>query len=609
MRHHFIFGLFSLFSLAQVHGEELTLNTQVAERGYSKFCTTDAKKIIDSLNEKSAEKVKPIAQITAQIDSLNARKTIINNLVKIKDQYLESLGKFAETEKVDINNFKSLLKGSLTLSAVQMLVKSDPDLKAANVKELCKISENKSTPICLHLDDIYHWGKLSEVTTLDQTLANFKMTYDLTEKEKMKKDVEVIYHSINDSIKPEVILKTMLTSKNFIPALAQGDREAINNCLQDLADGCKKLMNHAPADREKFSQILSSEMKGMRQEINKTLLNDFFSQYGTKDSSEKSFNKLISAELKKADATLAVKSELTQDLDKYCKEESENYSAKECQKTNMALVADLNNQEKSDQLELKKLNDQLSEKLNKNGSLETIEKLKKYVGDKYLRSCSSPDTLSVTSNINCLSCLAKTGASDTNSSSSSGSIGLLGEKMSSIVGQLKVSNTLSDKKGELGIYSKAELNSYSQLCRNSSIAGDPTAALVCADINKESSKIVKVKETKDWEDFNKKYWVEYSPTSKTGYSAYEKKTNARIFGEAFSQSISRIYPAWISNYMLTNQINYMGNQAIYMKQINYMNSFDSPWMNLPYFQGNYFNASTYSAAGTVNATNSFNFAK
>jgi hypothetical protein len=41
---------------------------------------------------------------------------------------------------------------------------------------------------------------------------------------------------------------------------------------------------------------------------------------------------------------------------------------------------------------------------------------------------------------------------------------------------------------------------------------------------------------------------------------------------------------------LNSQIDMMTNQGLYLKQMNYMNDPNSPWMlNNPYFQGNYYN--------------------
>jgi hypothetical protein len=138
----------------------------------------------------------------------------------------------------------------------------------------------------------------------------------------------------------------------------------------------------------------------------------------------------------------------------------------------------------------------------------------------------------------------------------------------------------------VNVETKDELKIYSNFCNNSSAKENYSD--ICKDIFQESNAIADKKEEKEWEDFNKKYWVEYNPRAKNGYSVYEKKSNFLILGEGLAQSANQFIPMWMNNMQLSNQIDVMTNQALYQKQLSYMSAPNSPWMNLPYMQGNYF---------------------
>lgn len=621
MRFYFIV-FFALFIFqtkivsADVDAEQLTLNTDVSENGYNKFCTTDAKKLIDNLNLKSAKKIKDLSPITAKIDALNARKNIIRDLTSIRDKYLESLALFTTEETKSLNKYKSLLKGSLTLSAVSMMIKAKPDAATnpvQNVEEMCKISENLTSPLCKHIDS-WHLGAAAEVKSLNQTLANFQVAYNLDDdKAKMNADIETIYGSIDKAIAPDVILKTMLSSKTFIPLLAQGDRDNIVGCLNDKLENCKNLMNGSP----QLPQTLRSEMNEIHQDINENLFSIFQKDHDKlKLAKETKFKEILKKEGRKIQRILApfkgsnngeiFSRALAENYKNFCDETKETFSLDKCEKNNLALIDDLKSKDKNNQAELAKLNEQLTEALNKDGSLESFEKLKKYIGDKYVRNCSNPDSKAVSSNLTCLPCLAKIGG-DTSADGSTEIIDLLGEKLSSIIGELNSANALSNERGQRGSFSKDELKLYVNQCENTSITKDSTIRSICSDVYRESSKIAHVKEAKEWDDFNRKYWVEYNAKTEKGYDVYEKKSNARIFGEGLSQSINKVFPIWMNNFQLNSQIDMMTNQALYQKQIMYMNSPTSPWMVAPYFQGNYF--ATAGSSTSVLGTQGFNFSK
>ncbi|RPJ79292.1 MAG: hypothetical protein EHM20_01815 [Alphaproteobacteria bacterium] len=256
-----------------------------------------------------------------------------------------------------------------------------------------------------------------------------------------------------------------------------------------------------------------------------------------------------------------------------------------------------NNAQKEMENDIKVQKDKLTKLLDESGKLNKIEKIKQYVQQRYIRSCPQAKTATLAqSNLYDIPCSQISASTD---SDSGDEIKSLWKKITNVIGNLQNGNRTSDKKGELGTFSKDELKVYMNYCQNVS-QDDSIIKESCREINQYYAEIANQKETKEWEEYNKKYWVEYD--SKKGYIAYEKKSNLRILGEGLSQSMGGIYPIWFGNFQMENQIQMLTNQAMYQKQMMYMNSFDSPWMQQPYFQGSYF-----PPMSSTPATQGFNF--
>ena len=203
-----------------------------------------------------------------------------------------------------------------------------------------------------------------------------------------------------------------------------------------------------------------------------------------------------------------------------------------------------------------------------------------YVQNKYIRTCGSAADQNKELMASSICNFSNVQADPINN---------LNKNVSNVIGNLQ-SYSLNKEGGELGPFSKAELEDYKNECQNNNISNIDTVQVVCRDIFSESNKIANMMEAKEWDDYNNKYWVKYSKEDALGYVAYEKKSELRIFGEGIRQSVGQILPMWLGNMQLSNQIDMMTNQALYMKQMNYMYNPTSPWMiNNPYFQGSYFN--------------------
>jgi hypothetical protein len=598
-----------LLTSLNVWGEDLSLDTHTTENGISKFCkngedSSDAQAIIEKINDKIKTKINNAKDITTQIDNLNAQKNILNGLNTLKDQYLDSLKNISTEERASIDEFKVLLKSSVTLSAVSMLVASkDKKTDITDIKSLCSDGANKNVSLCQAVNSGWwrnnSWygndPKLLQ-NSLNLTLNNFKDSYDHVKEEdkaKLNSDLDSFFTSLNgkENVSPNTTIEILNKSPNLISALANGDRDSIEKCLKDDIQSCTNLMTKS-SNRNTFVENINSELKSLNQNFTTDKYKQFFENYDKRENSGTKFQSLVKNISKKATDIFGssqkqqsvLDPELQKNVKKYCDEDSESYNIDECLKNNQALVDNIKSNTDKNEAELKKLNEQLAAVLNKDGSLEALEKMKKYIGDKYFRSCPNADSSPSIADeaVKGVCSALYTNAPET-------SMNLSG-KISDIVGKLSSDNKVSTKRGELGAFSKQELNTYANYCQNSSLTSDKLLQGVCGDIYKELNRIAKQKEAKDWDQFYDKYWVEYNPRSKNGYDVYEKKSNLRIVGEGVSQSIGKIYPIWMNNQQLNYQIDFMTNQALYQKQLNYMYSYGSPWMNYSYFQGAYFNS-------------------
>ena len=220
--------------------------------------------------------------------------------------------------------------------------------------------------------------------------------------------------------------------------------------------------------------------------------------------------------------------------------------------------------------------------LSNDGELVFYEKMKLFVQNRYLRSCSVQQNGKLaTSNV----CQIQNKLAIANESE----IDNLRSTLASTIGLLQA-NRPTTEKGEVGLFSKAEINQYKNYCNETTYKTScgVTCTNICNQINNESNAMSGKKESKEWADYNKKYIVTYNPHSKNGYDVRERKSNWKIFGEGAAQSVTSIIPIWLNDYQMTNQINMMTDQAIYQKQMNYLYTQANPWGMLPYFQGNNF---------------------
>ena len=579
------------------------------------FCQSNASTTMGQLNDLTLDKINEIKKIKYEINSLRANKNILDSFLKIRKEYFDSYKALAvDTSKKDENlsikldHFKILLKTSLTLNAVNLVATSGKESSnAKSIDQLCQDTKNSKTNLCDYIINKKYEHLPGEIDTLNKTLANLYLALDTSSNpEEIKEKLEIIYNNIPLSIAPEKIFDDLVrNSPNLVKALIQsGDKQTITACLSNIngEEGgaeCKKLLEN-PKARQSVKNILTNEINITQGNFSKQKFDDFFSTLET--PSLKLKNSLLTSDLaiyleKNRDETNQEAKKTFNIFKQNCTQtEIKSVDIKSCEESSNQVIKNFENENSKNQNEINNAIKKLDVIISDDGELANIEKMKQYVAQKFLRKCDNTKIASPSSNLNA-PCFR-----EINLPGDSIPLKEIESKLSNVIGKLQTLNPLSSQKGELGEFSKKELNVYQNYCNNTALRTKKVIINVCRDINSETSKISTLKESSEWDNFNKDYYVQYDPVATKGYKVYEKKSNLKILASGIYQGINNVVPIWMSNFQLNNQINYMTNQALYQKQMMYVNSLDSPWMNLPYFSG------TYNQVGNGNLMNQgFNF--
>ncbi|MBC7540783.1 MAG: hypothetical protein H7281_18325 [Bacteriovorax sp.] len=637
--------------------------------GRKDFCAEDAKERFSHLNEITKSDVAEIEELKKNIREFDAKKKIIEDLKNIRNDYLntvESISSDTVSKNIKMESvakFKNLLRNAMTLNAISLLVKNNNFSKSNIISPLEMLCAPNSANSMLALCKTYNpknlfpfvaWSRSTETNAIDKTLLNFSTSMKLASAdESMSVEIGKIYESIPQNLDPQVILEMSVKAPTLTELVLNAKSKTdVSNCLNNNNNSCENLISN-PADRENLNAILGKEgslfqsniskeyaqVKGQINNKNSEELAKILSSYDDPATANEENNRtiinnktnkvlaysenLFKKEHPNADASVTPnafpainfsdeeynKFKSTCLLDSALKGKELKSAILACKSHVETLVAKLEYEKNKISEQTDKLKAKLNQLLNNNPKLEKIEKLKQYIAQRYLRDCPQAresDIALLTSNVLTIKCdNADKGRLDI------GNMQDLSNSFAKILGRIQVGNNITKTKGDNGAFSKPEMAIYNDYCRDNN--PDATIIETCKDIRVEHDRLSGLRDTKDWDEFNQKYWVENSKTNKVGYDVYEKKSNARIFGEGLSQSINKIYPIWFGNFQLNSQIDSMTNQALYMKQMNYMNNPTSPWMlNNPYFQGNYFGtagAFTGFGATTMPTTNGFNFSK
>lgn len=256
------------------------------------------------------------------------------------------------------------------------------------------------------------------------------------------------------------------------------------------------------------------------------------------------------------------------------------------------------------QLFTKSQNTELQKALNSD-EFKAIEKLKKYVAEKYLRSCSKQNKVDSTKitlgteNLKINSpespCSQQLNVTDLAFNHLTGDVSEIIQK--TYFAENLVINTPKNEEDEF-IFSKEEMANFSDSCILPKIKKDFKE--ICHNIDIEITKRKRFKDSAYWEKLNDKYWVQYDDSSPRGYELINKRSNLEIVGRGLLPIIPTLIPMWLDSFVAGQQIDYLTNQAIYNKQmIHTMNIYDSsPWMYPGYFTSPYY----YNTNGFGNST-------
>lgn len=599
LRPHLLIFLMSAFFIHSAESNEL----DPPGTAYStplNFCQKNASSAMEQLNDMTLEKINEIKKIKAEINSLRANKNLIDSFIKIRKEYLDSYKALAsdsskkeENTSAKLDHFKTLLKTSLTLNTVNLVATSEKESpNAKSMEQLCKNAKNSKTVLCDYIINKKGDHNSAEIEVLNKTLSNLYLALDASSNPlKIKEELEIIYKNIPGVIAPEKMLGDLLgNSPSLVKALSESeDKQTIMACLANMegtSSGvqCKKLLDN-PRARESVKDILTTEMNTVQKDFSKKKFNDF---YSTLDSPQlKTKNLLLTSDFaiyleKNRDGNHNESKALFDKFKSSCTQiEGKLVDVKDCEESSNEIEKNFEDENTQHENKINEAVKKLDLVISDEGELANIEKMKQYIAQKYLRKCDSTNSSNLSSNI-MAPCFR-----ENNFPGDSAPLKQIESKLSDVIGKLQAENPLSSKKGELGIFSKKEIGVYQNYCDNSGLRNKEVVLNICKDINAESSRLSSQKETHEWEKFNKDYYVQYDPVATKGYRVYEKKSNFKILASGLFQSANNIVPIWMNNMQLNYQIDFMTNQALYQKQMMYMNSLDSPWMNLPYFPGSY----------------------
>jgi hypothetical protein len=656
-------------------GPNLLLATEMTEYSYGRndFCKADAKSRMKHLNDLTKPDVDKIEVLKKNINELEARKKIIGDLKTIRNDYLNTIESITSgtapssknTIKIkQVENFKGLLKSAMTLNAISLLMKNKKKSETSpTMNSLCNEPENKDQTICQkYAYSLSSASNVFQISSLNSTLANFSTAMNHVNqadaKTSLENEITQIYDSIPQKIEPQVILEILAKRAPNLAILANTESKIdVEKCLNGINQSCKSLLDK-PNASEDLTKLISLEAEDAGHEIS---LEYKKVQNKINDNSSWKLSQILKtysnpSEMDDEKDRIFVNNKVKQVLEfseKLYKKENPNYTPessvipngfsqiglteddykdfkanclinksitgvalnsqlKICDKNVKTLLDKINKVESQIDSDSKNYQSQLDKLLNQNSSLAKLEKLKQFTAQKYMRECPQSDSqnLDFTSNFMGINCQNLA----TVDSSSTGNLSTLSSSFSNLVGNLKLGNRPTNAKvedGTTGTFSKSEMAVFAQFCKEKE--SDKEIVTICKDIQSENNRLAKVRNNKEWDNFNKKYYVQYNRKNPKGYDVIEKRSNASIIGEGLLQNVNRIFPLWINNFQMENQINYLTNQALITKQVNYMNDPTSPWMNSnPYFQTNYFpmfGGFPGFGSPTVPTSGGFNFTK
>lgn len=562
---------------------------------FNKFCS-DAKADLENLNKLSEKKLVKINELSSSIEKIDAQIKLYEGINAAVANYKnafdasasEQFSKQGDFNKLKIVQFQNLLAASVNLKAIELLTKpeTNPDTntrrsKVSTLEELCSLESNSNEPICK--SDAKELGR--ELDSLNKNIANFNSLQLKADDPKIAKHAQDLYDAIPKSINPDASIALLLGSPKLKSILNEDTTSSMSACLDKTNTNqqveCNKLMTS--------NQGLSDELKGVFQKLSEKNKHAWESNNLNSKVIETS-NKIIGQfDNQQIDGDLIKKS--LEELKSKCKQVPESNEALErCVQLNNTLDREAYQKSESLKADKKQKTDLLNEVTKGAPTFDFLEKMKSYVSIKFKRTCSSaPDELPLSNLCN-----------SSNPSNGAITLNTLTDQVKSILSRVSTATPRASdaSRGEFGVFSKKELAEFITCCNNNSTsscntentkqANPNTCERICSEATSEYNKIKSFKDADEWDEYQRKYWVDKTPNPENGkdYTAVEKKSNWRILGEGLVQSraLNQGIGIWIADMQLQSQIDMMTQQALFQKQLMYMNNPNSPWMiNYPYF--------------------------
>lgn len=237
-----------------------------------------------------------------------------------------------------------------------------------------------------------------------------------------------------------------------------------------------------------------------------------------------------------------------------------------------------------------------------NANYNAIENMRKYVAEKYLRSC---DVDSKGMELKDESLRLPGGCSNEPAQFTLNKVYGLSTDVAAVIGNSFSKEISSQKASSTMTFSPNEMRDFLQTCQSSQGALKDSFKDVCAMITTENN-VIERQDRKEQVYKDPNYYYDYDTKSNSVIKT-KKKSGLRVFGEGVLPVAPSLIPMWFNNYQTKQNINMLTDQAIFQKQMLY--TFDvynqNPWMyNYGYFgYGNPFSSTT----ATSTTSSGFNF--
>lgn len=568
----------------------------------------------------------------AKLTKLQSKVKIINDVSRLVDNYKNDLSNISSPvnkpnlEK-KLTEYRKTIYDATLLNGINTFISKNKNLiedKDFTLDKLCtqKANDESYGFLCEYKTKNDHWYKKSYIDTFKRFIETYKQANANGKDFDLDAKLKAIISDIPAEVNPQFISNL---AEKFSPELKQKMDQATSNLektCKEKAENCiptfinfqdednskiiEELNQHSQRIAEndfsqsdkksafntKIKEYISGQMKSSYNAFKKTRedeINEAFNNYASPMSKFPlgkltDLNSILNKEFNKNFGL----DQIAADFRSKCVNRSQEKTAisdsdklkfmNDCNAIIQKIYDVLNNNEiKSMNEELSKAQKQFLEKMN-SPEVRENNKVKNFIANNYMRNCNQ------------------------NNSSAQLVNGCLNDVLSPIT-NFKLADSTFDIIGKISAdsmtetaFSSQELNDVKNICSKNR----DKYSLTCKIVDQEFQMAKGQKTTQDWKDLNEKYWVKYDPKSRTGYTLTEKKSWARMLGEAAVPAFTNNVGYWMYNYQQSYVIDQMQQQALLQKQWMWdYNQAQTYWM------ANYFNTS--STTTNFTSTNSYNF--